>query len=141
MYINDLYLPILDYADFLFDSTVKRELDLLDKIQERALTIIGRGQINNKEVETMYALEPLVTRRRKHHLYLMYRLSKIGTYLDENRPEIILRNKNKIKFRTAYTRLTKVLKSPYYRGLTLWDMLPQQVQRATTKVRFKKLIV
>ena len=85
-------LPILDYADFLFDSTVKRELDLLDKIQERALTIIGRGQINNKEVETMYALEPLVAKRRKHHLSLMYRLSKIGTYLDENRPEIILRN-------------------------------------------------
>ena len=61
-------LPILVYADFLFDSTVKRELNLLDKIQERALTLIGQGQINNKVVENKYALEPLIARRRKHGL-------------------------------------------------------------------------
>ena len=36
-------LPILDYADFLFDSTVKCELDLLDRVQERALRLIGHG--------------------------------------------------------------------------------------------------
>ena len=133
-------LPILDYADFLFDSTVKRELDLLDKIQERALTIIGRGQVNNKTVESTYSIESLKSRRRKHHLSLMYRISKIEAYLDTSRPEIILRNRDKIKFVTAKTKLTKVTKSPYYRGVSLWDMLPQQVQRATTKVRFKKLI-
>ena len=70
----------------------------------------------------------------------MYRISKIEAYLDTSRPEIILRNRDKIKFVTAKTKLTKVTKSPYYRGVSLWDMLPQQVQRATTKVRFKKLI-
>ena len=133
-------LPILDYADFLFDSTVKRELDLLDKIQERALTLIGRGQVNNKTVENTYSIESLKSRRRKHHLSLMYRISKIEAYLDTSRPEIILRNRDKIKFVTAKTKLTKVTKSLYYRGVSLWDMLPQQVQRATTKVRFKKLI-
>ena len=36
-------LPILDFADFLFDSTVKCELDLLDRAQERALRLIGHG--------------------------------------------------------------------------------------------------
>ena len=41
---------------------------------------------------------------------------------------------------TPKTKLTKVLKSPYYRGVSLWDMLPKEVQRATTKVRFKKQI-
>ena len=133
-------LPILDYADFLFDSTVKRELDLLDNIQERALTLIGRGQVNNRMIENTYAIEPLKARRRKHHLSLMYRISKIKAYLDTSRPEIILRNRDKIKFVTAKTKLTKVAKSPYYRGVSLWDMLPQQVQRATTKVRFKKQI-
>ena len=29
------------------------------------------------------------------------------------------------------------MKSPYYRGVTLWDMLPLEIQRATTKVKFK----
>ena len=133
-------LPQLDYADFIFESTVKRELDLLDKIQDRALTLIGRGQVDNIFVENTYAIEPLKARRRKHHLALMYRLSKIDDYLDTARPEIVLRNRDKIKFITPKTKLTKVLKSPYYRGVSLWDMLPQQVQRATTKVRFKKLL-
>ena len=132
--------PILDYADFLFDSTVKLELDLLDRIQERVLALIGWGQMNNREIENIYTIELLRARRRKHHLALMYRLSKIDLYIDHARPEIALRSRNKVKFKIPKTKLTKVLKSPYYRGVTLWDMLPKEVQRATTKVRFKKQI-
>ena len=133
-------LPILDYADFLFDSTVKYELDLLDRIQDRALRLIGRGQPNNRAIEDIYNFEPLKARRRKHHLALMYRLSKNGLYLDTVRPKIALRSRNKVKFTTAKTKLTKVMKSPFYRGVTLWEMLTAQVQRATTKVKFKMLI-
>ena len=47
---------------------------------------------------------------------------------------------NKVKFLVPKTKLTKVMKSPYYRGISLWDMLPEEVQRGTTKVRFKKQI-
>ena len=133
-------LPILDYADFLFDSTVKYELDLLDRIQDRALRLIGRGQPNNRAIEDIYNFEPLKAKRRKHHLALMYRLSKNGLYLDTARPKIALRSRNKVKFTTAKTKLTKVMKSPFYRGVTLWEMLTAQVQRATTKVKFKMLI-
>ena len=121
-------LPILGYADFLFDSTVEHELDLLDRIQDRALRLIGRGQIENMAVGNAYNIEPLRARRRKHHLSLMYRLSKIDLYIDSVRPEIELRSRNKIKFSTAKTKLTKVMKSPYYRGVSLWDMLPEEVQ-------------
>ena len=35
---------------------------------------------------------------------------------------------------------TKVMKSPYYRGVSLWDRLTEEVQRATMKVRFKRQI-
>ena len=133
-------LPILDYADFLFDSSIKYELDLLDRIQDRALRLISRGQLNNAAVENAHNIEPLRARCRKHHLALMYRLSRIDLYLDSSRPEIGLRSRNKIKFSTAKIKLTKVMKSPYYRGVSLWDRLPEEVQRATTKVRFKKQI-
>ena len=54
--------------------------------------------------------------------------------IDTDRPEIVLRSRDKIKF---VTKLTKVMKSPYYRGISLWDMLNEEQQRATTKVRFK----
>ena len=72
-------LPILDYADFLFISTVKCELDLLDRVQERALRLIGHGQVINRAIENAYSIEPLREWCRKHHLALMYRLSRIDS--------------------------------------------------------------
>ena len=61
-------LPILDYADFLFESTVKRELDLLDRVQERAIRLIRYGDPNGASIERIYNISSLRERRRKHHL-------------------------------------------------------------------------
>ena len=136
-------LPIMDYADFLFESAPKYELDYLDTVQKRAIRIIkfGNGtEIHNEEIERKYSLTKLYMRRRIHHLALMYRLSDIESYIDSTRPNIDLRSRNKIKFRTDVTKLTKVMRSPYYRGMTLWDGLTENVQRATTKVKFKRLL-
>ena len=55
-------------------------------------------------------------------------------------PSINVRSGNKIKFKNSMTVLTKVQKSPYNTGVSTYDMLPAEVHRATTKVRFKKLI-
>ena len=71
-------------------------------------------------------------------MILMYRISRINFYIDDERPEIILRNRNKMKFKTPVTKVTKVLKSPFYTGARLWDMLMEYVQRATTKVKLKQ---
>ena len=70
----------------------------------------------------------------------MYRLKNDDTYIETHRPGIRLRSNNKIKFKTKITKLTKVLNSPYYRGVRLWDRLTENVQKATTKVKFKQLI-
>ena len=32
----------------------------------------------------------------------------------------------------------KYLKSPLSRGITMWDRIPESVQRSTTKVKFKR---
>ena len=66
--------------------------------------------------------------------------SKVESYLEIKRPEINLRSRHKIKFTMPVTKLTKVLRSPFYRGVSLWDRLSVEVQQATTKVRFKQLI-
>ena len=68
----------------------------------------------------------------------MFRLNQEKDYIDTYTPRIVLRNNNKIKFKIKMTRLTIVLKSPYYRGL--WDQLSEETQGATTKVEFKQLI-
>ena len=78
--------------------------------------------------------------KTKTPLALMYRHSKTVSNLEERRPDEILRNNNKLKFKIQTTKLTKVQNSPYFRGVSLWDPFPEEAQRATTKVKFKNLL-
>ena len=90
-----------------------------------------------RDLLMLYGLDDLGIRRKRHHLAVMFRHSKMTDHLDKTRPEFILRNSNKLKFKIKTTQLTKVQNSPYYRGVSLWDHLPEDVQKATTKVKFK----
>ena len=115
----------------------------MNRIQRRSVRVIDgcehRG-MRNEELQTVYGIEDLEVRRIKHHLALMYRHPKTPAYLHLVRPEVLLRNNNKLTFQIKTTRLTKVQRSPYFRGVTLWDRLPENVQQATTKVKFKTLL-
>ena len=42
-----------------------------------------------------------------------------------------------IKFRHEKRNLKGIERSPMYRGIKLWNTIPQALQRATTKVKFK----
>ena len=133
--------PVMEYADFLVDSCNKRKISKLTTIQKRAVKIIDQARHKDctyEELLTIYDIEDLVMRRNKHHLAVMYRQAREHCNLDTRRPATDLRSNLKIKFRSRVTQLTKVQKSPYYRGITLWDRLPVAVQRATTKVKFKR---
>ena len=133
--------PVLEYADFLVDSCNKQRTAKLLNIQKRAVKIIDQARHKDstyKELLALYNIEDLENRRKKHHLSVMYRQARNINNLDLRRPDTNLRSNLKIKFRNKVTQLTKVQKSPYYRGVTLWDMLPLDVQRATTKVKFKQ---
>ena len=57
---------------------------------------------------------------------------------ENQRPNTQLRNGGKIRFKVPYTTLNKVQNSPFYRGAKLWERLPEGVQKATTKVKFKQ---
>ena len=132
--------PVMEYADFLVDSCNKQNISKLVRIQKRALKIIDQARHKDstyEELLALYGVEDLVMRRRKHHLSVMFRQARDQSNLDVYRPETDLRSNHKIRFRNRVTQLTKVQQSPYYRGVTLWDRLPVEVQRATTKVKFK----
>ena len=118
----------------------KNKTDQLARIQKRAVKIIDRARhkdLSYNELLNMYDIEDLGVRRKKHHLSVMFRQSHDTNNLDSYRPETNLRSNLKIRFKNKITRLTKVQRSPYYRGITLWDRLPVAVQKATTKVKFK----
>ena len=136
-------IPLFDYADFLIDSGPKYFVERLDSLHEKAVRLIDCKNNENLDLaslETLYRLNDVRTRRYEHHCTIMYRMSRQRGKLDEYRPPMVLRSRNKVKFKKRNRNKEKILKSPMYRGVTLWDMIPQSIQRSLTKVKFKREI-
>ena len=73
----------------------------------------------------MLIMSNILYKRRKEHL-LMNMFAQKGNvdYVATIRPDMLLRNHNGTKFKIKATRNQKVYKSPYYRGVQLWERLP-----------------
>ena len=137
---KQVILPLMDYADFLIGSGPAYYIKQLGNLHEKALRLIDcmkHKKLDASGLERLLKLESPKRRRYQHHCAFMYRLSKKGGSLDMYRPTIRLRSRNKIKFKVQKRNLEGILKSPLYRGIKLWDMIPESVQRSTTKVKFK----
>ena len=87
-----------------------------------------------------YRLQTLSERQDEHMFSIMYRQSKRLELLDTARPRVCLRGRWKIKFKKYKRTYEKYLKSPLARGITLCDRLSEEVQKSTTKFKFKKNI-
>ena len=129
-------VPLYDYADFLVESGQNAFIERLNTLHSKALRIID-GTTNKLaddiQLEYAYRLLTPKTRRNEHHCAIMYRLSRTRGNLDLFRPKIALRNRNNVRFR----QYKGIEKSPMFRGIRLWDRVPQAIQRALTKVKFK----
>ena len=60
--------------------------------------------------------------------------------MDNNRPDRLLRNHDGTKFKIRATRNQKVFKSPYYRGVQMWEQLPNVTRTLQSKKEFKNSI-
>ena len=82
-------------------------------------------------------IEKLEIRRNRSLLNLMYTESNIPSNIEESKNYMILRSTKKVKMKSDFTKLTKIQRSPYYRGLKLWNSLPENVQKEESKSKFK----
>ena len=133
-------LPILDYADFLVDNSSAYNIKRLNSIQRRGLKVIDQHQHRNADTDELmniYGYIQLEKRSELHICSIMFRLSKRGENIDNYKPNIRLRNRNKIKFKVSFTSLTKVLKSPFYRGVKMWDRLNEDTHICTKYLSMK----
>ena len=140
---KQMIVPLSDYADVLVKGGPANDISRLEKLHDRAVKIIDNKQHRNlsmNQLQDLYGLKS-VTKRQDEHLYvLMYGLSKRLDQIEEHRPEIHLRGRNKVKFRKYKRTYEKYLKCPLARGVSLWDRLHEDVQKSTTKFKFKKCI-
>ena len=140
---KQMIVPLSDYADVLVKSGPIGEASRLDRLHERAIKIIdnqSHRHLTVNQLMELYQLKPVVKRQDEHLLSLMYGLSKKSDLVEHERPEIHLRCRNKVKFKKYKRTYEKYLKCPLARGVTLWDRLNENVQRSTTKFKFKKSI-
>ena len=84
-----------------------------------------------------FNIEPLVLRRQRNLVKIMYKTGKRDVNVDHERPKMDLRSKAKVKLKNKFTRITKVYNSPLYRGMRLWDKLPVTLQREENRIKFK----
>ena len=137
--------PHLEYVDFIVESGSKFWISKLDRLQERALRRIEycKKPENRKkycELEKEYNIENLTTRRKRNLIRYMYQqsqieMNKVNTQCDKN-----LRSKKKIMLRYNFSNLTKLHNSPFYRGVEIWNTLPESVQKCQSKHEFKKMV-
>ena len=96
----------------------------------------AHGNLDVDILSNLYRLTPLNLRRAEHLSLLMFHRSKNQIYLDSARPNVNLRGRNKIKFKKYKRQNEKYMRSPLARGDIMWDRIPEQIQRSTTKVKF-----
>ena len=58
-------------------------------------------------------------------------------YVEMNRPDRLLRNHDGTTLKMQATRNQNVFKSPYYRGVQLWERLPNVTRTLHEKKEFK----
>ena len=138
-------LPLIDYADFMIESTCPTNFNKLVKLQERAVQYIDNNANETQESDNLcklYNIQPMKLRWREHALCLMYRQSQMKHKIKTERSHRNLRSNKKVKFKKPRMRTYEIyLKSPLCRCSKIWDMLKPEVQRATTKVKFKSLVM
>ena len=140
---KQMILSLSDYADVMIKSGPQGGIQRLERLHEKALKIIDNKQnprYSLNELRALYNIPLIDVRQDEHMCSLMYRLSKNAELIHHCRPRVHLRNRGKIEFKTYKRTYEKYLKSPLARGISLWDRLPEGVQKSTTKFKFKKCI-
>ena len=62
-------------------------------------------------------------------------MNKVNRQCDKN-----LRSKKKVMLKYNFSNLTKLHNSPFYRGVKIWNTLPECIQKCESKTEFKRLV-
>ena len=138
-------LPIIEYADFVYDFGIKYNNKKLQTLQNQGLYIVfnehilsykdkSSTEILHREVKS----HRLVHRRRLHLLSFALLLSKDSAQLDNR--DIRTRNHGAILFKVGKPACFKGYQDPVYRAMSEWNNLNVEIRNAETKSRFLHLI-
>ena len=146
-YYVSYVLPILDYCDIVWSGANDRELDMLDKVQIRAMRIITEAT-ERSNVNALYediGWHKLGTRRYIHRLIWMYKIinNLSPQYLTDIVPLTVgerqrynLRARNDISQISAQKQ--RYFKSFFPSVIKEWNMLPVDIRELPNLSIFKR---
>ena len=136
---KSMLLPYLDYADVIFCKATSKDLDKLQRMQNKCLKIcMGKdGQCSTEVVHKLANVPFLRDRREAHVLNFMY-VRKSNVKLLNNR-EIRTRAHDAPLFEISVPRCEAYKRSVKYFGANSWNGLPPGARNTDTYQKFKKL--
>ena len=142
---NSTILPILEYADYLVESSRASFGLKLQSLQNRGLRIVeySHSLVNRFSVEDLHIknnIKYLNVRRKHNLLLLMHMLARESTFLDNQPRTRQLQGNDKIKFSISRPKTERYVKSPLFRGVKVWDALPALIQKLPPRIMFKAAI-
>ena len=129
-------LPKFDYCAFLYDSAAKSWTEKIERNQNRAMKCCLRlynYHISSKELQFRCEVPSQTKRRLELTASLFFKRAKKLPQIPNPRT----RSQTRPLFPLRRPRLTLYSKSPMYRGMQLWNSLPEHLQKIEIKSTFK----
>ena len=132
-------LPLVEYVSFILCLSNKHEVEKMQKLQNRCLRmcfdINNSRNISVSRLHDIARVSKLDVRRDIQLCNIMHTLKCNGYYKKDGLRET--RRTAKYVFKTDIVHTDIYAKSPYLKGVTLWNSLPQKIQTLYDKVNFK----
>ena len=136
------FLPLVEYVSFMLYLNNARDIDKLQKLQNRSLRLcfdiynpIDMGIVR---LHQMAKIDMLSTRRDVQLLNLMFSLKLKNMYKKDSVRST--RNACHFEFKTEIVHKDIYSKSPFFRGVGLWRNIPFEYQNFTDSKMFKNII-
>ena len=142
-------LPILDYADVIWDNCTERQSDAIEQLQIDALRIIT-GSVRGTSHISLYndtGFVPLKERRKRHKLILYFKFTKglLPEHLAQKFPpltsEINPYHRRRMQNRDTINCRTELYRHSFFPSATkLWNNLPENIQTSRSFGEFKRYL-
>ena len=136
-------LPILEYADFVFDHDIQYVSEKMQTIQNQALyTVYDQHYLpynmkdSTEEIHRRCNLHRLKHRRKLHMLSFIYNFKNDESYIDNR--DIRTRQREGVLFKINRIDHYRARLNPMYRAVLAWNELPVQIRNIESNVGFKK---
>ena len=134
-----MLLPYLDYADVIFNHASNKDMEKLQRLQNKRLKVcMGKERRFSTELLHKRTNVPFLKDRREAHILNFMYIRKKKTQLLNNR-EIRTRAHNAPLYEVTVPRCEAFKRSVGYFGAVKWNDLPSATRNIDTFLKFKDL--